>query len=930
MKQNITEEAGLIQRILEENKIGWWKADYREQMYYFSANIKRITGLAHNTLSFKDFKNIIREDFRLRIIKEIDNITDRTLFDQTFPIHTPKGEIWLHTKKIDVTHNEEGIHYAAGSIQCIENPEETQIDKASFLRTNNLLFQLNSISHTLLSFLKTSDPTAVINKILKDVLKLFKGGRAYIFEYDYANQTQSCIFEVVDENIEPEQEKLFNLRLSDTPWWTDQICHGHPIVLSSLDELPEEAKEEKEFLKMQQIQSLIIAPLASRKNIWGYVGIDIVEEHHHWSNEDCQWFSSLANIINICIELQKSEQKAQAENDYLQNLYKYMPLGFIRLKILYDNQQNPTDFQILDVNKAVEELAGSPLPIGRKGSEIGSEIDKILGALHPIAQLGYYKNEAYFIKEFQKYCYIVIYPVRKNEIICLLSDVTESVNIHEALNRSEKILRNIYDNLPTGIELYDAQGTLVDMNNKDQEIFGLKCKEDALGVNLFTNPNIAPDIVEKLRQEEPVSFRLKYIFETVNNYYASQKKGYLDLYTTATMLYDTQGKLINYLLINIDNTEISQVYSQLAEFERSFSLVSQFGKIGYCKFDLYTKDGYGVPQWFHNLGEKETTPLPEIIGVYKHVHEEDRNYIFESIRKVKSGETDNFSKDLRIFTEEGEKWTRINVVRNPKNENPEALEMICVNYDVTELKETEKRLIEAKNKAEISDRLKSAFLANMSHEIRTPLNAIVGFSDLLAESEDPEERNTYRNIVQENNELLLQLISDILDLSKIEAGTFDFVNDDININQLCKEILRSFSMKIKENEIKLYFDENLPVYHIFSDKNRVTQIISNFINNSLKFTTEGSITLGYKLQNGNNIKFYVRDTGPGIPADKQKVIFERFVKLNTFIQGTGLGLSICQSIVKQMGGQIGVESKEGEGACFWFTHPYQPIQQIQK
>lgn len=149
------------------------------------------------------------------------------------------------------------------------------------------------------------------------------------------------------------------------------------------------------------------------------------------------------------------------------------------------------------------------------------------------------------------------------------------------------------------------------------------------------------------------------------------------------------------------------------------------------------------------------------------------------------------------------------------NENPEALEMICVNYDVTELKETEKRLIEAKEKAEISDRLKSAFLANMSHEIRTPLNAIVGFSDLLAESEDPEERNTYRNIVQENNELLLQLISDILDLSKIEAGTFDFVNDDINIKQLCKEILRSFSMKIKENEIKLYFDENLPVYHIF-------------------------------------------------------------------------------------------------------------------
>lgn len=237
------------------------------------------------------------------------------------------------------------------------------------------------------------------------------------------------------------------------------------------------------------------------------------------------------------------------------------------------------------------------------------------------------------------------------------------------------------------------------------------------------------------------------------------------------------------------------------------------------------------------------------------------------------------------------------------------------------MKETEQRLIEAKERAEESDRLKSAFLANMSHEIRTPLNAIVGFSDLLAESDDREERFGYLKIVQENNELLLQLISDILDLSKIEAGTFKFINDRVNVYQLCNEIVRSYSIKIKNHQVKLIFDEQSPVYYITSDKNRVIQVLSNFINNALKFTSQGTITLGYELLPNHELKLYVCDTGQGIAEEKQKVIFDRFVKLNTFVQGTGLGLSICKSLVKQMGGQIGVNSKEGEGSCFWFTHP---------
>lgn len=252
-----------------------------------------------------------------------------------------------------------------------------------------------------------------------------------------------------------------------------------------------------------------------------------------------------------------------------------------------------------------------------------------------------------------------------------------------------------------------------------------------------------------------------------------------------------------------------------------------------------------------------------------------------------------------------------------------------INAHIDERDKLNSELQVAKEKAETSNRLKSAFLANMSHEIRTPLNAIVGFSTILETTEDPEEKREYVAIIEKNNDLLLQLIGDILDLSKIEAGTLELVYNNFDLNDLMRSEESTMRLKMTNPQVELILDEpEIPNCHIYSEKTRLTQLLTNFISNAIKFTERGSIRFGYRKDTVREdfLYFYVTDTGIGIPTELQPAIFERFVKLHDFAQGTGLGLSICQVIIEQMGGEIGVESKEGIGSTFWFKIPYVPCQ----
>ena len=926
--QNMQTDNERYKKMASLAQIGWWEVDLTAGCYLCSDYLSDLLGLDGDTISTSDFLNLIREDYRKQIAQEFraNSSIHKDFYEQTFPIHSKYGEVWLHTR---LAFREKGTGVDGGDksfgiIQRVEAPKEED-QRDALRRVNDLLCRQNFVSQSLLRFLRDEAVESCIADILRDILNLYNGkGRVYIFEYDEIYAHHSCIYEVVSEGVSAEIDNLQDMPASESKWWSEQILSGKPIILNTLEQLLEEAPDEYQILVVQGIKSLMVTPLMTGDRVWGYMGIDLVETYHDWSNEDFQWFSSLGNIINICIELRKTKDKVIREQTFLNNLFHFMPMGYIRMSIIRDENNKPCDYRVTDANEVSSTFFGLPLEsyIGSLASEKHPDYLQKLNFLEEILDSNSYREKDEYFPRTERYTHWVIYSPGKDEIVGLFLDSTGSVQANRALDRSEKLFQNIFANIPAGVEIYDKDGYLIDLNNKDLEIFGVVNKSDVIGVNFFDNPNVPQGIRDRVRNEDLVDFRLNYSFEQAEGYYETNRSNAIELYSKVSKLYDNEGNFSGYILISIDNTERIDAMNRIRDFENFFLMISDYAKVGYAKLNLLNRKGYAIKQWYKNLGEEEDTLLDEVVGVYTHMHPEDRKRFLDFYDEVRDGKRRHFQGEMRIRrpgTKNEWNWVSSNVmVTNYKPEENE-IEIIGINYDITELKETEAELIQARDKAEMMDRLKSAFLANMSHEIRTPLNAIVGFSDLLVETEELSERQEYIKIVRENNDLLLQLISDILDLSKIEAGTFEFTNGDVDVNLLCEDIVRSMGMKAKE-EVELVFDDHLPVCHVISDRNRIHQVISNFVNNAMKFTSEGSIHVGYKLKDGE-LEFYVEDTGIGIEKEQLPHIFERFVKLNSFVHGTGLGLSICQSIVEQLGGRIGVDSEKGKGSRFWFTIP---------
>jgi len=511
-----------------------------------------------------------------------------------------------------------------------------------------------------------------------------------------------------------------------------------------------------------------------------------------------------------------------------------------------------------------------------------------------------------------------------NEIIYGISEVQDGPDMasaYQALQYSERLLSNIFKYLPIGIELYDMDGVLVDLNDKELEMFHIEKKEDVLGINIFDSPIFPKEMKERLKKNEDADFTFRYDFSKVGSYYQNtQKQGTIDLVTKVTTLYDSEHQPINYLLINADKTETTVAYNKIQEFEEFFELVGDYAKVGYAHFNILSGHGYAQKSWYRNVGEADETPLSDIFGTYRHFHPDDRALLIRFLDDARKGLTTQLSKEMRVLREDGKyTWTHVNLLVKKYAPQDRIIEIISINYDITELKRTEEMLVKARDKAEASDRLKSAFLANMSHEIRTPLNAIVGFSSLLTSTENAAEKELYNSLIGHNNKLLLNLINDVIDLSKIESGYLELRPDWVNLTELLDESVAEYAHQVPSGVELL---TNYPAHDslVELDKLRIKQILSNFLSNALKNTATGHVEVFYEVDH-QSVRIGVKDTGRGIPQNMLEKIFERFEKLDSFAQGAGLGLPICKLIVEKMNGRILVDSQLGIGTTFIIELP---------
>lgn len=549
----------------------------------------------------------------------------------------------------------------------------------------NSLFSNSQTNAILLDSLKTfhggTDHDAVINGILQNILQLYKANRTYMFLYDFEKGIQRHEYEICAEDTSDQQDKHYEIPLSDSPFVNDFIFNKRPYVVNRLDDIREIAPSEYDILKAQEITSLILVPLIFRDSVLGYIGIDMVAEYKTWDENDLNLLFSLSQIISTSVDMnyQLKESKVKAEQ----------------------------------------------------------------------AEKGY--------------------------------------------DKIQKVFNWIYNDIPVGIELYDAAGILIDINPTELKHFGIKSKSDVLGISLFDNPILPNREKELLRRGENFELILDYDFNKLGDYYDSS-------------LSESTTKCFN---------------------------------------------------------------------------------VMASVVRDKSG---NISCYQLFVT------------------------------DITNLRRMQHELFLAKQKAEESNRLKSLFLANMSHEIRTPLNAIVGFSDLFHLSNSPQEQTQFKDIIKENSDLLLKIVNDILDLSKIEAGVLDVFVETFDLVTLMKDVSKTIKMNFHNPSVDFVIDIPNPYFFITSDKQRIAQILVNFLSNAFKNTPSGRIVLGYEPTLAG-VKIFVQDTGIGIPEEKHPLVFRRFEKLNYFAQGTGLGLTICKAIADVLGGDIGLSSQLGKGSLFWFSFP---------
>ena len=524
-----------------------------------------------------------------------------------------------------------------------------------------------------------------------------------------------------------------------------------------------------------------------------------------------------------------------------------------------------------------------------RGSTAHHELD-VDGTLH------YYENR--------------IFPLDEEYVLIMCRDISERV----ATQQNLEIFKRVLDKVSDSILAVSVDGTLVYANRQFIEEYGVK---EELGTQKVY------DLPVSLNTKEIFDKRVQEIRDNGGNFayrakYTRVGETKLRVHQVSAFMIQNQGEEMIWFFTQ-DITDVIKNRDELREL--NYLMDAILNNIPVYLFVKDPEDDFRYLYWNKAFASHSKIPASKALGhtdfeVFPE-HENAEKFHRDDLELIRTRERMEMQETYVTATGE----TRI--VQTLKTLVPlegRAPLIIGISWDITNMQNIEQELVQARIKAEQSDRLKTAFLANMSHEIRTPLNAIVGFSRLMTMADNAADEKLYSDIINQNSEILLQLINDILDLAKIEAGTLEYVRYPMDLGELCRNVYEMHKDRVQTGVV-LILDNKDTSLIINEDQNRIMQVVTNLITNAIKFTFKGEIRFGFEVRE-EYIDFYVKDTGMGISEEKIKMIFERFVKLNTFVQGTGLGLAICRVIVEKLGGEITAESKLNEGSTFRFTIPY--------
>ncbi len=671
-------------------------------------------------------------------------------------------------------------------------------------------------------------------------------------------------------------------------------------------------------------------PLLYRQKVWGFIEINRPDTELVWTRFEQDLFQTASTIIAVCLTLSRAEEQAVQDHTFLFRLFENMPLGYARIKLMKTENGSVTDFIYRDINQLFSEIAGKNRNeiIGQLNSQIHvCAVTPPLSRLEEVATTRKVLEAREHIAHKKHFYDTTIYATADDEVVLLFSDVTHSVQTFEALRKGEEELNKVYAHLPVGIEIYDRQGTMIEVNDKELEIQKVPRKEILLGRNLFDHPSLPDFASEQLSKGKNVTFDVNIDNMKKNReYYGIDSLEDLRYLTIqCTILHNAHGEIENYLLIIVDNTEIYHTSLRLREFETAFNSVAEIAEMGFFRWNPAGQAYFGSEQFYLNMGFSEEEEKPLVFeDCLVHLHPEDQITVRNLLRKAIETRLRTFTIEFRVRQLTHWKWIRMVCHLTGMDAHNQIAQFTGINYNITEIKKAGLRLIKATHKAEESDRLKSAFLANMSQEIRTPVHQLIHLTEMLAKTTKREKKQLLVTRLKRHTDHWLHLMSDILELSRIEAGSMDLNLSLLRINELCTQELTNFQNKVCK-EVSLLFEPDPRVKDpiICADPKWMALLLNNLVSNAVKFTAKGSVKLSYEFEE-EGILFAVEDTGIGIDSKEISRLFQRFVKLDDTVPGTGLGLPICQSLVEKLGGRMGVESQPAKGSRFWFYLPLSP------